>query len=263
MLVAALLVGLVGLVGCAAPTSSAPTAGSAPTSGSSPELRGSITVSAASSLTAPFTAIAAGFRAANPGVTDVMLNFDSSSTLVKQIEGGAPADVFAAADDASMIKLAEGGALAANPAPFARNRLTIVVKKGNPLGIATVADLAKAKVVALCGAEVPCGRYADQMLAKAGVSLPVERVTRSQNAKATLNAVAESDADAGIVYFTDVSGDRAEAVVVPDADNVMATYPIAVLRTSGNASVAEAFVAYVAGPAGQAELVSARFLPPG
>ncbi len=228
-------------------------------------LTGSITVSAASSLTAPITKIAADFRAANPGIVDVALNFESSSTLVKQIQEGAPVDVFASADDINMAKLANTEQLVGAPVSFARNRLTIVVKKGNPEKLVSLADLGRAGVVSLCGEEVPCGRYAEQMLAAAGVEIPTNRITRGQNAKATLRAVAEGDADAGIVYVTDVtdvSGDLVESVVIADAQNVVGSYPIAVVRGTGNQAAAEAFVAFVRSPSAQATLTSARFLAP-
>jgi molybdate transport system substrate-binding protein len=222
---------------------------------------GTITVSAAASLTASFTTIGEDFMAANPG-TEVTFNFDSSGTLSKQILDGASADVFASADEANMAKLTDADLVAGTPDAFARNQLTIVVKKGNPRGVTTLADLATAGTIALCGSDVPCGRYADQILAGAGVTIPADRITRGQNVKATFAAVAEGDADAGIVYVTDVTGDRVDAIAIPDADNASATYPIGVLAASTNRSTAEAFMAYVLSDAGQAVLEAAGFLPP-
>ena len=222
---------------------------------------GSITVSAAASLTAPFTTIGEDFMAANPG-TEVTFNFDSSGTLSKQILEGAPADLFASADQANMAKLTDADLIAGEPEVFARNQLAIVVKKGNPRNIETLADLATAGTLSLCGSEVPCGRYADEILAGAGVTIPADVITRGQNVKATLAAVAEGDADAGIVYRTDITGDSVEAVVIPSADNAVATYPIGVLRASADRATAEAFMAYVLSDEGRAVLEAAGFLAP-
>ncbi len=223
---------------------------------------GAITVSAAASLTAPFKTIGADFTKANPAVTEVTFNFDSSSTLATQIQGGAPADGFASADEASMKKLTDADLVAGRPQVFARNRLTIVVKKGNPKNITTLADLATAGTISLCGSAVPCGKYADQILEAANVSIPSDKVTRGQNVKATLAAVADGDADAGIVYVTDVTGDKVQGVAIPDAQNAIATYPIATLTASTNRATMDAFIAYLLSPAGQATLQAAGFLPP-
>jgi molybdate transport system substrate-binding protein len=223
---------------------------------------GAITVSAAASLTTPFKTIGDDFEKANPGVTDVTFNFDSSGTLATQIQGGAPADGFASADEANMKKLTDAGLIAGAPVVFARNQLTIVVKKGNPTNIETLTDLATAGTVALCAPDVPCGRYADQILETADVTIPTDKVTRGQNVKATLAAVSDGDADAGIVYATDVTGDRIEAVTIPDAQNAIATYPIGVVKASTNPATMEAFVAYVTSAPGQATLKAAGFLPP-
>lgn len=224
------------------------------------DLTGTITVSAAASLTAPFTTIGEHFMEANPG-TEVTFNFDSSGTLATQVLDGAPADVFASADAADMAELTDADLIAGEPEVFARNRLAIVVKKGNPTGVKTLADLATG-TVSLCGTEVPCGRYADQILSEAGVTIPESSVTRGQNVKATLAAVAEGDADAGIVYLTDITGDMVEAVEIPEDGNAIATYPIGVIAASANAATAEAFLAYVLSDDGQAVLEEAGFLPP-
>lgn len=224
---------------------------------------GAITVSAAASLKAPLEAIAADFMAANPGVTGITFTFDSSGTLAKQIvDDRAPVDVFASADEATMTKVT-GAGLAPDATVLARNQLAIVVKKGNPKGITSLADLAtRATVVSLCAADAPCGTYADQILGKASVTLPTDRVTRGQNAKATFTAVAEGDADAGIVYVTDITGTATEAVTIPADLNAIAVYSIAVLKDAADAATANAFVAYVTGTEGRAELLEAGFLPP-
>ena len=242
-------------------TSTAGASGSSAPGTSASDLTGTITVSAAASLTAPFTTIGEDFMATNPDTT-VELNFDSSGTLSKQILDGAPADVFASADQATMTKLTDAGLIAGEPPVFARNQLAIVVKEGNPKGITSLADLATAGTISLCGTEVPCGRYADQILREAGVTIAPDVITRGQNVKATLAAVAEGDADAGIVYVTDITGGTVEAVTIATAQNAVATYPIGVLQASTNAATAEAFLAYVLGAEGQAVLEAAGFLPP-
>lgn len=239
------------------------TAGGNDTTGTEPELAGTITVSGATSLTGAFTEIADGFSEAHPDV-EVTFNFDASSTLATQIIEGAPADVYASADEANMTKLTDEDLVAGEPEIFARNELVIVTKPGNPEGIETLADLAGVGVVSLCGEDVPCGKYAAAALANAGVAIDESNVTRGQNAGATLTAVAEGDAVAGIVYVTDAAaaGDSVEAVTIPADVNVLATYPIGVLAASGNAEVAAAFVAFVVGGEGQAVLAEHGFRPP-
>lgn len=241
-------------------TESTATTGSPTTAAS--ELEGTVTVSGAKSLTDAFEQIADDFTAANPEV-EVTFTFDSSSTLATQIIEGAPADVFASADEANMTKLTEEGLVGASTV-FARNELTIVTKPGNPLGIESLADLVDAGVVSLCAEDAPCGKYAGEALAAAGVTIAESSVTRGQNAGATLTAVAEGDAVAGIVYVTDAlgAGDTVESVAIPSDQNVIATYPIAVLEAASDAAVAEAFVAYVLGDEGQAILAEHGFLPP-
>jgi molybdate transport system substrate-binding protein len=226
-------------------------------------LDGTVTVSAASSLTDAFGRIGDDFETANPGV-DVVFDFDSSSTLSQQILDGAPADVFASADEANMTKLTDANEIAGEPEVLARNELVIITKPGNPTGITGLADLASAGVVALCGAEVPCGRFATQSLEKAGVTIPESSVTRGQNVRATLTAVSEGDAVAGIVYVTDAAaaGDTVSTVTIPADVNAVATYPIGVVVDSSDAELAEAFVAHVLGADGQAVMKEFGFLPP-
>ncbi len=224
---------------------------------------GTATVSAAASLTEAFTQIGEDFKAANPDAT-VEFTFDSSSTLSKQIIDGAPADVFASADQANMTKLTDADLLAGSPQVFATNELVIVTKPGNPAGITSLADLAHAGIISLCGEEVPCGKFAKQALDGAGVVIPETSVTRGQNVKATLTAVTEGDAVAGIVYVTDAkaAGDTVDTVAIPADQNVTATYPIGVIAATTNAEIAEAFMAYVLSPEGQAVLEEFGFLPP-
>lgn len=221
-----------------------------------------VSVSAAASLTAAFQAIATAFEKANPG-RDVATNFAGSPTLVQQILEGAPVDVFASADEANMKRVLDAGEVAGAPRVFARNRLAILVEKGNPKRIESLADLAKpGLVVALCAPAVPAGRYAREAFAKAGV--PVPATSEELDVKAVVSRVTLGEADAGVVYVTDVraAGERAEGIDIPDAANVVATYPIAVLRDAPNRTGAEAFVAFVAGPEGRQILEGFGFLSP-
>jgi molybdate transport system substrate-binding protein len=229
-----------------------------------PKLSGSITVSAASSLTEAFTEMGTDFQRVNKGTT-VTFNFAASSTLVQQIQGGAPADVFASADGANMQKLVSGGQVKTEPVDFASNLLTIVVKPGNPKGVKTLADVTDVGIVSLCASTVPCGKYATQMFSQDGIAPPpADKTTLGQDVKATLAAVATGDADAGIVYVTDAksAGKTVQQVRIPGSLNVVAIYPIAPIAASQNPALAKAWVRYVLSPAGQKTLQSFGFLPP-
>jgi molybdate transport system substrate-binding protein len=227
------------------------------------KLSGTITVSAASSLTEAFTKMATDFEKANPGTT-VTPNFAASSALVTQIQGGAPADVFASADGTNMQKLVSGGQVTAEPTVFAANALTIVVKPGNPKHVKSLADLTKLGVVSLCADAVPCGKYAEQALSQDGVTIPPEEITKGADVKTTLAAVTTGDADAAIVYTTDAkaAGATVQAVKIPAWLNVYAIYPIAPIAASTNPNLAAAFVQYTVSSAGQKTLQSFGFLPP-
>jgi len=223
---------------------------------------GSITVSAASSLTEVFNQLGRQFQKQYKGTT-VTFNFGSSSTLETQIQQGAPADVFASADTANMDKLSTAGDVSGKPVVFARNLLEIAVAKGNPKKIKTLADTLKPGVqLVLCAATVPCGKFALQAYQQAGLTVP--RVPTGQDVKATLSNVSLGTADAAIVYVTDVKSAKGQVagVVIPMAQNVVATYPIAVVKSSANAATAQAFVKYVASPAGKATLLKFGFLKP-
>jgi molybdate transport system substrate-binding protein len=221
-----------------------------------------LSVSAAASLTAAFGEIAAAFEKANPG-EKVATNFAGSPTLVQQILEGAPVDVFASADEANMKRLTDAARVAGRPRVFARNRLAILVEKGNPKKITGLADLAKpGLVVALCGPTVPAGRYAREAFARAGVKVP--ETSQELDVKAVVSRVVLGEADAGVVYATDVraAGDRAEGVDIPDATNVVALYPIAVLKDAPHGEKAEAFVALVLGAEGRSILERHGFIAP-
>jgi molybdate transport system substrate-binding protein len=259
--VAVALLATVALAACGSSSGSS-AAKDTTTTAPTPKVTGAITVSAASSLTEAFGKIGKDFQAANPGAT-VAFNFGSSGTLATQIQQGAPADAFASADPANVTTLINAKLVDGRATVFANNRLVIVTKPGNPKKVRTLADLANAGVVALCGETVPCGKYADQILTNAGVTIPTDAITRGQDAKATLAAVTQGDADAAIVYVTDAkaAGSEVTAVPIPVAKNAIATYPIAVLKQTANPAATRAFVAYVTSPSGQATLGSYGFLP--
>jgi molybdate transport system substrate-binding protein len=218
-----------------------------------------ITVAAAASLRAPFQQLGDVLEAEEAIV--VTFSFDASSSLATQIVEGAPADVFAAAAVEDMDRVADEGLVVA-PQVFAANRLTLVTPAGNPGGITALEDLVDAGVVSLCDDAVPCGRYAQRALDAAGVTLPEDRVSRGQNATATLTAVAEGDAVAGIVYATDAiaAGEAVESVPIGDGD-VVASYHVAVVDRTGRADAARAFVDLVLSESGQAVLEDHGLVP--
>lgn len=226
-------------------------------------LEGSIRVSAAASLRVAMEEVAEGFRVEHPDV-EVVFNFDSSSTLAAQILAGAPADVFASADEEDMAELTDAGEVDGEPETIALNELVIVTEPGNPEGISGLADLSDVGIISMCGEDVPCGRYAQEALELSGVTVPESSVTRGQNAAATLTAVTEGDAVAAVVYATDAIGasEAVERVDLPLGSNVVASYPIAALAGSGDVELARAFVDHVLGPGGQTVLKEHGFLPP-
>jgi molybdate transport system substrate-binding protein len=223
-------------------------------------MSGSITVFAAASLTDSFKALGSAFQAAHPGVT-VQINFAGTPTLVTQIEQGAQADVFASADTTNMDKLKGDGLSLGTPQMFAHNQLEIVVAPGNPRGITRLADLAKAGVIYISEAvTVPAGKYSLQALAKAGVTVTPKSL--ETDVKSVVSKVELGEADAGIVYTTDVkaAGSKVQGVPIPAANNVVATYPVAVVKGTKNSAVADAFIAFVLTSAGQSTLESFGFL---
>ncbi len=219
-----------------------------------------MTVFAAASLTEAFTDIGTALGAGDPGLS-VTYSFAGSGALVTQVQQGAPADVVATADTASMARLVDAG-LVETPTTFARNQLQILVGPGNPLGIASLADLARPDLKVVLGDEtVPAGKYAAQALQGAGVT--VAPVSYEADVKAAVAKVTLGEADATIVYVTDVvaAGARGRGVAIPDAQNVVAEYPIAVVKATGNHAGAVAFVDAVVRGAGQDALRQRGFLP--
>ncbi|MET0928201.1 MAG: molybdate ABC transporter substrate-binding protein [Aeromicrobium sp.] len=221
-----------------------------------------ITVFAAASLKSSFTEIGQKFEAENKGVT-VKFNFAGSSDLVAQIQQGAPADVLASADTKNMDKAAGDDLVEGTPANFATNTLEIATPPDNPAKIDSLDDLADPDVkVVICAAEVPCGAAAAGVEQAGGVD--IQPVSEEQSVTDVLNKVITGEADAGLVYVTDVktAGDTVLGVTFPEADQVVNTYPIAALSGSENKDVAQAFADFVTGTEGQAVLAAAGFATP-
>jgi molybdate transport system substrate-binding protein len=232
----------------------------APATSSGTPIRGTISVFAAASLTDSFRSLATSFQRAHPGVT-VRLNFAGTPTLVTQIEEGAPADVFASADTTNMDKLNGDGYAGGAPVIFAHNKLEIAVAAGNPKRITALADLGKPGVIYVSAAPtVPAGKYALQVLARAGVSVTPKSL--ETDVKSVISKVSLGEADAGIVYVTDVraAASKVHGVPIPDSLNVVATYPIVRVKSSTNVAVSNGFIEYVRSPAGQSVLESFGFL---
>lgn len=221
-----------------------------------------LTVYAAASLKNTFTEIGKEFEAEHKGVK-VRFSFAGSSDLVAQIQQGAPADVFASADTKNMDKAAGDKLTVGAPVNFASNTLEIVTPPDNPAKVTSLADLGKSGIkVVVCAAEVPCGAAARRVETASGVSiLPV-----SEEASVTdvLNKVATGEADAGLVYVTDVksAGDQVNGVTFPESFDAVNTYPIAALAGSKNGDLAQQFVDLVTSDKGQAVLTAAGFAQP-
>jgi len=220
---------------------------------------GEITVFAAASLKSTFTEIAEQFKTDYPG-SSVEFSFAGSSDLVTQLTQGAEADVFASADTRNMDKAAQAGLLDGQPLNFASNTLTIAVAPGNPKSITSFQDLTKPGVsVVICAEPVPCGGATTKVEDATGVTLsPVSEETSVTD---VLNKVTTGQADAGVVYVTDAigAGDKVTAVPVPEADQAVNTYPIAVLKGSEHQQLARKFVDLVTSEAGQKVLAKAGF----
>jgi molybdate transport system substrate-binding protein len=222
---------------------------------------GTVKVFAAASLTEAFADEAAALRGSEPGLTPTF-SFAGSGALVTQVQQGAPADVIATADPASMRRLTDAGLVEA-PLTFARNRLQILVAPGDPKGIRSLTDLTRPDLKVVLGDEsVPAGRYAAQALEKAGVT--VNPVSKEVDVKAAVAKITTGEADATIVYVSDVvaAGSKGFGVDIPDPENVTADYPIAVVKAASNRAGAVVFVDAMVQGSGQGALRRRGFLPP-
>ncbi len=254
VLVAAALV----LAGCGGGGSSQP-AGGSPTPQAAQR---TLTVSAASSLTDVFGELMKRFETDNPGVT-VRTNFGASSDLAQQIVNGAPADVFAAANTSTMDTLAKAGLVNGQPQVFVTNTLQIAVAPGNPKGIHGLADLARPGLkVVVCAPQVPCGAATVKVEQATGTTLTP--VSEEPDVRSVLSKVASGDADAGLVYVTDVRSaqQKVAGVDFPEAAKAINSYPIAVLKNAGQPDLAAKFVDLVRSDAGKKALQTAGFGTP-
>ena len=245
----------IALVACGATTSSTPPAPTATLD----SVAGTINVFAAASLTAAFKDEGTAFSAKHAKAT-VTFNFAGSASLVTSINNGAPADVFASADQPNMDKVVKAGNVTGQAANFATNKLQIVVGAGNPKGIKGLSDLANpGTVVILCAPQVPCGNYANQALTKAGVKVTPK--SQEQDVNAVVSKVTLGEADAGIVYVTDVkaAGTKVQGVDIAADQNVVATYPIATVKGGSNPTGGYAFIDFLLSSAGQAILANYGF----
>lgn len=220
---------------------------------------GRLTVLAAASLTESFTALEATLEQRYPGL-DVSVSFGPSSGLVEQALAGAPADVLATANTATMENAVAADAVE-EPVIFARNALTLAVPAGNPGGVTSLSDLARGELrVALCEPQVPCGAAADELLGIAEIDAAPD--TLDNDVKDVAGKVALGEVDAALVYRTDAAADaeRIETVDVPEAEQVVNDYPVAVLRDASNTTAAEAFITALTGEPGREALAEAGFV---
>ena len=218
---------------------------------SSDDTTTSLRIAATSSLTEVFNDIGEQFMLANPDIT-IAFNFASSSDLALQISQGLPADVFASADVKNMAKVTDADLLHGQPIAFATNSLEIVVEKGNPLNIDSLAQIATPGLLFVtCPIEVPIGGYTAEVLRNAGVT--VTPASLEENVKGILTKVSLGEADAGIVYRTDILAAGNSVTGVPIADNVNVTtkYLIGALRDSQNQDASQRFIIFLSSEQGQ------------
>jgi molybdenum ABC transporter molybdate-binding protein len=223
---------------------------------------GTVTVLAAASLTQAFEQLGAQLTTDNPGL-DVVFSFGPSSGLVEQVLAGAPADVLATADTRTMDEAVAGGAVDGEPEVFARNTLTLAVPAGNPGGVTGLADLARPELrIAVCEPEVPCGTASERLLMAARVTAAPDTLTT--DVKEATSLVSLGEADAALIYRTDAAaeGDTVESIEVPEVDEVVNDYPVAILVDAPNPERAQVIVDAITGTPGQAILADAGFLEP-
>ena len=234
-----------------------------------------LTVFAAASLTDAFEELGALFQRGHPGIT-VRFNFAGSQQLAAQLEHGASADAFASADQRWMAQVQRLGLAAGDPVVFAHNRLVVVLPAENPARIQRLEDLARPGLKLVLAADaVPAGRYSREVLRnlsrRPGFGSDYERrvvanvVSEEENVKGVVAKVQLGEADAGVVYRSDVTSGIAEKLRVldiPATANIVASYPIVVLSSSGAPGAARAFVELVRGVEGRATLAKHGLTPP-
>jgi molybdate transport system substrate-binding protein len=231
-------------------------------SSSSAKVSGQVTVFAAASLKESFTTLGETFEKQHPG-TEVTFNFAGSDTLAASITSGAPADVFASASPKTMATVTDAGAAAGTPVTFVRNQLEIATLPGNPDRVSSLKDLTKSGLkVVLCDKTVPCGAAARKALDASGLELTP--VSYEQDVKAALTKVELKEADAAVVYRTDVkaAGDKVTGVDFPESAKAVNDYPITLLENAPNTDAAKAFIELVKSAEGQRVLTGAGFRTP-
>ena len=251
------LVAALALAGCGGSDASGGASG-----GSSDKETGTLNVLAAASLTETFTSLAKDFEADHPGVT-VKLAFDSSATLAEQVTQGAPADVLATADEATMQTVVDAGGTEGDPQLFATNHLQMVVPKDNPANIQQFSDLEKPGVkYVVCVDTAPCGKLAVKVLAATGIK--AKPASEEVDVKAVLSKVELGEADAGLVYATDAvaGGDKVKPIDIPTSNENLNSYPIAALADAKKPGLAKEWVDLVTGTQGQQALADAGFGKP-
>jgi molybdate transport system substrate-binding protein len=277
----ALAIALV-VVGCSNPGSTTGPSATVEASGAAPSAAPStapgvrpaaLTIFAAASLKNALAEAETAYETANPG-TDLTVTTDSSAALETQIEQGAPADVFLAADTTNAQKLVDGGFASSEAKPFAGNKLTVIVPTDNPAGIQSPADLAKDGVrIIAAGDEVPITKYATQVVEKLAAAsedpaafqaaYAANVASKEDNVGQVVAKIELGEGDAGIVYVTDaVASDEVTPIEIPADANVPATYAGVVVGASEHQDAAAAFLDWLAGPDGQTVLSSFGFLPP-
>ncbi|MFC8333968.1 molybdate ABC transporter substrate-binding protein [Streptomyces olivaceus] len=231
-------------------------------SGGSDKVSGTVNVFAAASLTESFTELGKTFEKEHPG-TKVVFNFGGSDSLAAGITSGAPADVFASASPKTMKVVTDADAAAGTPATFVRNRLEIATLTGNPDGVSSLKDLTGDDLkVVLCDKSVPCGAAAQKALTAADLKLTP--VSYEEDVKSALNKVVLKEADAAVVYKTDVqaAGDKVEGVEFPESAKAVNDYPITLLKDAPNSAAGKAFMELVRSAEGQKVLTGAGFTAP-
>ncbi|GAA4819575.1 molybdate ABC transporter substrate-binding protein [Actinomycetospora corticicola] len=257
----ALMAGAAAVLGLALTACGGSDSGSGQQAGQQAPAR-TLTVSAAASLTSVYQQLGTEFQNANPGTT-VKFNFGGSDSLAQQVVQGAPADVLATASSKTMNTAVQAGKIQGEPVIYATNSLQIAVAPNNPKGITDLASLNRPGIVSVvCAPAVPCGAAAEAAEKAAGVTLTP--ASEEQDVKGVLNRVQTGNADAGLVYVTDVksTNGKVQGVSFPQASaqGAVQSYPIGVVTGSQNADLAQSWISFVRGEQGTAALQQAGFV---
>lgn len=231
------------------------------TTDSAEPVSGELQVFAAASLKESFEEYKTNLEEANPDLA-ITLQYGASGQLATQIEQGAPADVFVSADEVSMTKLSDAG-LVEKPSTIAKNTIQIVVPAGNPGKIKSLEDLKNEDLsIVTCAEAAACGKITAKLEEAVGYDIASD--SEEPDVKSVLQKVSMGEADAGLVYVTDVqsAGDKVEGIDIPEAADLANAYPIAEVKGAANSDAAKAFVEYAEGDEGQKILQDHGFLEP-